>query len=58
MKKINKYSNVKRPTVTLSLAEHKKIEHFRIDLDMKIGEFMREAALYCVRNKIDPRKKK
>lgn len=52
-----RYKDVKRPTITLSGDEHKTIEHFRIDLDMKIGEFIREAALYCVKNNIDPRKK-
>ena len=47
-----RYKDVKRPTITLTIEEHKAIEHFRIDLDMKIGEFIREAALYCVRNNI------
>lgn len=53
-----RYTDVKRPTVTLSAEEHKAIEHYRIDLGIKIGEFLRECALYCLENGIDPRKRK
>lgn len=48
------YSNLKRPTVTLSLDEHKKIAKFCIENDIKIGEFLRRAGIYCATNRIIP----
>jgi hypothetical protein len=48
----NKYDGLKRPTVPLTTDEHKKIARFCIDNDMKIGEFLRRAGLYCVENGI------
>lgn len=50
----SQYSNLKRPTVTLSLDEHKKIAKFCIDNDIKIGEFLRRAGIYCASKKIIP----
>jgi hypothetical protein len=38
--------------VSLTNDEHKKIARFCIDNDMKIGEFLRRAGLYCVENGI------
>ena len=43
-----------RPTVVLTEEENKMIEHYRIDLGMKKGEFIKKAALHCVKNKINP----
>ena len=48
----NKYDGLKRPTVPLTIDEHKMIARFCIDNDMKIGDFLRKAANYCVENKI------
>ena len=53
-KTYGQYSNLKRPTVTLSLDEHKKIAKFCIDNDIKIGEFLRRAGIYCATNRIIP----
>ena len=50
--KTDKYKEVKRPTVTLAPDEHKLIAHYCIDLDINIGDFMRQAALYCVKHKV------
>ncbi len=47
----------KRPTVRLEPEEHKLVAHYCIDIDMSIGDFLRQAALYCVKHKIDPSKK-
>ncbi len=57
MENKKRFADVKRPTITLTDTEHKTIEHYRIDLGMKIGEFIKAAALYVVRKKIDPREK-
>jgi len=54
--KRNQYSEVKRPTVQLSPEEHRKIFHYCIDHDIKIGDFLKKAAMYCLKNKIDPTK--
>ena len=48
----SKYDGLKRPTVPLTPDEHKMIARFCIDNDMKIGEFLRRAGLYCVENGI------
>ena len=53
-KTYNQYSHVKRPNVTLSLNEHKMIAKFCIDNDIKIGDFLRRAGVYCVSNRIIP----
>jgi hypothetical protein len=53
-KKSNQYSDVKRPNVTLTLEEHKKIAKFCIDNEIKIGDFLRRAGVYCVTNGIVP----
>lgn len=50
----NKYDGYKRPTVTLIPEEHKLIAKFCIDQDITINDFMRKAALYCVKKKIVP----
>ena len=50
-------SKEKRPTVRLEPEEHKLVAHYCIDIDMSIGDFLRQAALYCVKHKIDPSKK-
>ena len=50
-------SKDKRPTVRLEPEEHKLVAHYCIDIDMSIGDFLRQAALYCVKHKIDPSKK-
>ena len=47
-------TEAKRPTVKLEPEEHKLIAHYCIDLDEPIGDFLRQAALYCVKNKINP----
>lgn len=55
MKKIEKrFQGFVRPTITLTEEENKLIEHFRIDMGMSKGEFIKKAALYCVKNKINP----
>ena len=50
-------SKDKRPTVRREPEEHKLVAHYCIDIDMSIGDFLRQAALYCVKHKIDPSKK-
>ncbi len=52
--KKNQFSDVKRPTVQLSPEEHRRISHFCIDQGVKIGDFLRQAALYCMKHKINP----
>jgi len=52
--KKNQFSDVKRPTVQLTPDEHRKLSHYCIDHDIRIGDFLRYAALYCLKNKIDP----
>ena len=52
VKKYNQYSHLKRPNVTLTLDEHKKIAKYCIDNEMKIGDFLRQAALHCIDKKI------
>ena len=52
--KYNQYSHLKRPNVKLTIDEHKMIAKFCIDNDIKIGEFLRRAGIYCVSNKIIP----
>jgi len=53
-KENNQYSHVKRPNVTLSPDEHKLIAKFCIDNEIKIGDFLRRAGVYCVNNGIIP----
>ncbi len=50
----NQYSDVKRPNVKLSPEEHKMIAKFCIDNDVKIGDFLRRAGVYCVTEGILP----
>jgi hypothetical protein len=52
--KKNQFSEVKRPTVQLSQEDHRKISHYCIDNGIKIGDFLRKAALYCLKHKINP----
>ena len=52
--KRNQYSEVRRPTVQLSPEEHRKISHYCIDQGIKIGDFLKKAALYCLKHKINP----
>lgn len=55
MKKIGKrFKDLIRPTITLTEDENRLIEHYRIDLGLTKGEFIKMAALYCVKNKINP----
>ena len=51
---LNQYSKVKRPTVSLSPEEHKLIAKFCIDNEIKIGDFLRRAGVYCVTKGIVP----
>lgn len=57
-----KYMGLKRPTVTLTKEEHKKIAIYCLENDLKIGDFLKQAGLYCVDKNIIPglhiRKKK
>lgn len=53
-KKKNQYEGLKRPTVTLTKSEHKKIAHFCIDNDITISEFLKRAGLFCVKKNILP----
>jgi hypothetical protein len=53
-KTIDQIKDSKRPTVAFSNDEHKLIAHFCIDHDLKLGDFLKNAALYCVKNKINP----
>ena len=55
--KTEKPKEAKRPTVRLDTEEHKLIAHYCIDIDMNMGDFLRQAALYCAKNKINPSKK-
>jgi hypothetical protein len=50
----NQYSHVKRPNVPLSPEEHKLIAKYCIDNEIKIGDFLRGAGIYCVTNGIIP----
>jgi hypothetical protein len=52
--KRNPYDNVKRPTVQFSPEEHRRILHYCIDQEIKIGDFLRQAAIYCMKHKINP----
>ncbi len=52
--KRNPYEKVKRPTVQFSPEEHRRISHYCIDQGVKIGDFLRQAALYCMKHKINP----
>ena len=47
-KKKNQFEGLKRPTVVLTLEEHKAIAHFCIDHDITISEFLKRAGLYFV----------
>lgn len=58
LEKENQYSGVRRPTVVLTEAEHKEIAHYCIEHDLKIGEFLKEAARYCMNRNIVPGKQK
>ena len=53
-KKYNQYSHLKRPNVTLTPEEHKLIAKFCIDNEIKIGEFLKRAGVYCVSKDIVP----
>lgn|GEM_PF-1642489 len=50
--KNSQYTGYRRPSVALTEEEHREIAHYCIDQGMKIGEFLKEAALYCARNEI------
>lgn len=52
--KDNQYSHFKRPNVTLTPVEHKLIAKFCIDNELKIGEFLKRAGVYCVTKGIVP----
>ena len=52
--KYNQYSLLKRPNVTLTPEEHKLIAKFCIDNEIKIGEFLKRAGVYCVTKGIVP----
>ena len=52
--KKNQYADVRRPTVILSEEEHKRIAHYCIDNGIKIGDFLRKSALYCLKHGINP----
>ncbi len=52
--KYNQYSHLKRPNVTLTPEEHKLIAKFCIDNELKIGEFLKRAGVYCVTKGIIP----
>ena len=52
--KEKQFAGLKRPTVVLTKEEHKRIAHFCIENDIKIGEFLKKAALYCVKKNIVP----
>ncbi len=54
----DKYQGLRRPTVTFTEEEHKRIAHYCIDHGMKIGDFIRRAALHCLDNDIIPDKEK
>lgn len=51
--KKNQYGGMKRPTVQLTPEEHRKISHYCIDKGIKIGDFLRKAGLYCMKNNIN-----
>ena len=42
-----------RPYVTFTRDEYKKISLMALDLDMEKGQFLHDAVLYIVKNKID-----
>ncbi len=48
----NQYTHMKRPNVPMTLDEHKRIAKYCIDNEMKIGDFLRQAGLYCLDKKI------
>ncbi|HNR90557.1 MAG TPA: hypothetical protein PKM65_19630 [Spirochaetota bacterium] len=52
--KKNQYDGVRRPTVVLSEEEHKELAHYCIDNGIKIGDFLRKSALYCLKHGINP----
>ena len=52
--KDNQYSHFKRPNVTLTTEEHKLIAKFCIDNELKIGEFLKRAGVYCITKGIVP----
>lgn len=52
--KKNQFSDVKRPTVQLTPEEHRKISHYCIDKGIKIGDFLKKAAIYCLKHNINP----
>ena len=53
--KNSQFDGLKRPTVVLTPEEHKTISHYCIDNNLKIGDFLKEAALYCIRKRINPK---
>ena len=50
--------NIKRPTVLLTREQHKEIKIFCAENDIKIQDFLTNAALHALKNKLIPGKKK
>ena len=55
--KASQHSKMKRPSVVLTPEEYKAVAHYCIDHDMKMGEFIKQAALYCAEKGITFREK-
>jgi hypothetical protein len=51
--KKNQYGGMKRPTVQLTPEEHRSISHYCIDKGIKIGDFLKRAAFYCMQHNIN-----
>jgi NRPS condensation-like uncharacterized protein len=47
------FRDLKRPTVTFSKDEHKRIKQYCLDNDITINDYLRQSALYCLENKIE-----
>ena len=48
----NQYQGMKRPSVVFTEEEHKIIAHYCIDNNLKVGDFIKRAALHCAKNKV------
>jgi len=57
-KPLDRYGGKLRPFLLLSPDEDKAISHTAIDADLTKNEWLRRAALYCLKNKIDLSDKK
>jgi hypothetical protein len=51
--KKGRYAGQVRPFIILSPDEDKLVAHAAIDADLSKSEWLKRAALYCVRHKID-----